>query len=149
MKLFGLTTTWIVAFCLLVSPAMGDVSRTELELVQAISDVRQQNGVSGVRASHTLAASAGRYSHWQLENDYFGHQPQIRMSSNFSTKGEVLRLVIGNGVGVDRTLRLWMNSSSHRNAILYPSMREAGAGIARVHYQGRRAVIVTVHLGAR
>ena len=149
MKPFGLTTTWIVAFCLLASPALGDVSSTELELVRAISDVRQQNGRSPVRASHSLAASAGRYSQWQLENDYFGHQPQIRMSSSFSTKGEVLRLVIGNGIGVNKTLRLWMNSPSHRNAILYPSMRMAGAGIAKGRYQGRQAVIVTVHLGAR
>ena len=71
------------------------------------------------------------------------------MSSNFSTKGEVLRLVYGDAVGAAKTLRLWMNSSSHRNAILYPSMRMAGAGIAHGRYQGRRAVIVTVHLGAR
>jgi len=149
MKLFGLTTTWIVAFCLLASPALGDTSGAERELVDAISEVRQQNGLAPVRASPSLARSAGRYSRWQLENDYFGHQPQIRMSSSFSTKGEVLRLVIGERVGVRTTLRLWMNSSSHRNAILYPRMRMAGAGIEKGRYQGRQAVIVTVHLGAR
>ena len=149
MKALRLTTTGIIMLCLLAPPAVADVTPTEREFVDAVSEVRRQHGVSGVQDSRSLARSAGNYSRWQLAHDYFGHQPEIRMSSSFSTRGEVLRLIIGRGVGVRRTMRLWMNSPSHRNAILYPAMRVAGAGIASGNFQGRRAVIVTVHLGAR
>ena len=135
--------------CLLPQPAAAGVSASERKLVRAIGKVRAKHGLKRVRVSRSLSRSAGRYSRWQLRHNYFGHQARIRMSSRFDTRGEVLRLVMGRRVSVRRTLRLWLRSPSHRAAILHGSMRLAGAGIARGRFRGRRAVMVTVHLGAR
>jgi uncharacterized protein YkwD len=145
------TSTGIVATIFLIVPAiaLGDVSPAERELVRALSDVRAQHGLAPLRGSRALARSAGRYSRWQLRNGYFGHQPRIRMSGSFSLRGEVLRLVPSRRLRIRRTVRVWMRSPSHRSAILHPGMRQAGAGIARGRFRGRRALIVTVHLGAR
>ena len=136
-------------FCLLAPPGLARVTSAERALVRAISHVRAQHGLSPVRGARTLARSAGRYSRWQLRHAYFGHLPQIRMSSRFAVGGEVLRLVPSWRLRVRRTVRLWMASPSHRAAILYPSMHRAGAGIARGRFRGRISLIVTVHLGGR
>ena len=135
--------------CFFAGPATAKVTPAERALVRTISQVRVQHGLSPVRASRTLARSAGRYSRWQLRHGYFGHLSRIRMSSRFGVGGEVLRLVPSSRLRARRTLRLWMASPSHRAAILYPSMRRAGAGIARGRFRGRLSLIVTVHLGGR
>lgn len=136
---------------LLIAPAnaLGDVSPAERELVRTLSEARAKQGLAPLRNSRTLARSAGRYSRWQLRNGYFGHQVRIRMSGSFSLRGEVLRLVPSWRLRIRRTVRLWLRSPSHRSAILHPGMRLAGAGIAKGRRRGRRALIVTVHLGAR
>ena len=150
MKALGvLTSTWIVVLCLLAPPGLARVTPAERALVRAISHARVQHGLPPVRGARVLARSAGRYSRWQLRHGYFGHQPRIRMSSRFGVGGEVLRRVPSWRIRVRRTLRLWMSSPSHRAAILYPSMRRAGAGIARGRFGGRLSLIVTVHLGGR
>ena len=131
------------------SAANAGVSHTEEQLVRAISQVRQSHGLSPVRGARALHRSAGRYSRWQLSNGYFGHLPQIRMSSGYHLRGEVLRINYGRGVQAGRTVGMWMRSPAHRVAILHPGMRVAGAGVATGSFQGRRATIVTVHLGAR
>ena len=149
MKALRLTSTGMVVLCLFAGTASARVTPAERALVQTLSQVRQAAGLGPLRASHTLARSAGRYSRWQLRHGYFGHQPRIRMSSHFRVGGEVLRLVPSSHVRVRRTLRLWLRSPSHRAALLHPSMRRAGAGIARGRFRGYPSLIVTMHLGGR
>jgi uncharacterized protein YkwD len=71
------------------------------------------------------------------------------MSSHFRTRGEVLRIVYGRRSDARETVRQWLQSPSHRSAILHSAMRYAGAGIASGRFHGRTAVITTVHLGGR
>jgi uncharacterized protein YkwD len=129
--------------------ANAGVSPTEQRLVEAVNGARQANGLAPLRGSRAMYRSAGRYSRWQLNNGFFGHLPRIRMSSSFDLRGEVLRINYGRGVRPAKTVRMWMRSPAHRAAILHGGMRLGGAGVASGRYQGRRATIVTFHMGAR
>ena len=149
MKAAALISTGMFVLCLFATPAEAGVTPAERALVRAISHVRVAHGLSPVRGSRTLARSSGRYSRWELRNGYFGHQPRIWMSSRFGVGGEVLRWVPSWRVKLRRTLRMWLRSSSHRSALLYPGMRYAGAGIVRGRFHGRLASMITVHLGGR
>jgi len=131
------------------STANAGVSPTEKALVRAVSDARQNHGLARLRGARVLHRSAGRYSHWQLRHGYYGHSARIRMSSRYSLRGEVLRLHWGRGIRPRKTVRMWMRSPAHRSAILHSGMRLGGAGVARGRFHGRRATIVTLHLGAR
>jgi uncharacterized protein YkwD len=149
MKAAVLFSTGMVVLTLLAAPATAKVTPAERALVHAIGQVRVAHGLAPVRASRTLARSAGRYSRWQLRSGYFGHQPQIRMSSRFGVGGEVLRWVPSWRVKLRRTLAMWLRSPSHRAALLYPHVQYAGAGIVRGRFRGRLASMITVHLGGR
>jgi len=129
--------------------ASAGVSRTEQNLVRAVNDARQANGLAPLRGMRKLHRSAGRYSRWQLRHGYFGHLPRIRMSSSFSLRGEVLRLRWGRGVNPRATVRQWMRSPGHRSAILHGGMRVGGAGVAVGRLNGSAATVVTFHMGAR
>jgi uncharacterized protein YkwD len=129
------------------APTPTAVSSAELALVDQINRARARYGLARLRHSPELARSARRYSRWQLRNGYFGHQPTIRMSRRYSTRAEVLGIAGGTRVSARRTVQSWLESPSHRAAILNRSMRYAGAGIASGRFRGRRSVIVTVHLG--
>jgi uncharacterized protein YkwD len=129
--------------------ASAGVSRTEKKLVRAVNGARQAHGLAPLRGARALHRSAGRYSRWQLSNGYFGHQARIRMSSSYSLRGEVLRISWSRGISPRRTVRMWMRSPGHRAAILHGGMRVGGAGVASGRFQGRRATIVTFHMGAR
>ena len=130
-------------------PATAGASRAEDDLLNAINAARQARGVAPVRKAPGLARSARRYSRWQMQNGYFGHQASIRMSQRFSLRVEVLRLVPSWRVNASRTVGLWLGSASHAAAILHPGVRYAGAGIVRGRFRGRLASAVTMHLGGR
>ena len=101
MKALGHTWAGMIVLCLLVTPtATARVTSSERALVRAVSKVRVAHGLGPVHGSRSLARSAGRYSRWQLHNDYFGHQPRIRMSSRYGIGGEVLRWVPSWRVGL-------------------------------------------------
>lgn len=129
--------------------ASAAASSAELALLDELNQARGRNGLAPLRSSSELARSARRYSRWQLRHGYFGHRPRIRMSSRYTTRGEVIRLVPGRRVDPETTVRLWLGSPGHRAAILHRSMGEAGAGIVAGDFRGRRSVMVTVHLGGR
>jgi uncharacterized protein YkwD len=139
----------LLAACALAPPALADVSSAERALVDQLNQARARYGLARLQSSPELGRSARSYSRWQMRHGYFGHQPTIRMSSRFSTRAEVIRIAAGRRVSARKTVRAWLQSPSHRSAILNSGMRQVGAGIVAGRFRGRRSVIVTVHLGAR
>jgi uncharacterized protein YkwD len=116
-------------------------------MTAAINQVRAQHGLPAFERSVSLTGSAERYSHWLMDNDLFGHQSSIRASSRFALLGEALAWHSGHRFRVQKTVRRWLGSPSHRDILLSSVMRRLGAGVSRGRYGSGRAVIWVLHVG--
>jgi len=116
-------------------------------MTAAINSVRAQHGLPAFERSASLTGSAERYSRWLMDNDVFGHQSSIWASSRFALLGEALEWHSGSRFKVWKTVRAWLGSPSHRNILLSPVMRRAGAGVTRGRFGSGRAVIWVLHVG--
>ena len=116
-------------------------------MVRAINAVRSQHGLSAMRTSGSLTASAERFSRWLMANDTFGHLSRIQASSRFSLLGEALEWHSGRRFDVQGTLNRWLASPGHRALVLSPVMRAQGAGVTRGRMGARRATVWVLHVG--
>jgi uncharacterized protein YkwD len=121
--------------------------KSEAEMLDAINDVRKDNGLYPLRMSRSLNGSARRYSHWLMANDTFRHLSRIQASSRFSMVGEALAMHTGRSFGVRRTIDQWMNSPPHRVLVLTSVMRWVGTGVTRGRLGASDATIWVLHLG--
>jgi uncharacterized protein YkwD len=119
----------------------------EAAMVDAINAVRAKNGIHALQTSSSLTGSAGRYSHWLMEHDVFGHSGSIQASSDFALLGEALAMHTGRRFRVRSTLGRWMGSASHRAIVLSRTMRWLGAGVTRGRFGAGRATIWVLHVG--
>jgi uncharacterized protein YkwD len=119
----------------------------EAAMVNAINAVRAKHGVHALQASGSLMSSAGRYSHWLMEHDAFGHGSSIQASSEFAMLGEALAMHTGRRFRVRSTLGRWMGSASHRAIVLSRTMRWLGTGVTRGRFGASRATIWVLHVG--
>ncbi len=103
----------------------------ETAMANAINAVRAKNGLHALQTSSSLTGSAGRYSHWLMEHDTFGHTGSIQASSDFALLGEALAMHTGRRFRVRSTLGRWMGSASHRSIVLSRTMRWLGTGVTR------------------
>jgi uncharacterized protein YkwD len=122
-------------------------SEAEAAMIAAINEVRAQNGLYALRASSSLADSAGRFSRWLMKTDTFGHVGSIQASSRFSLLGEALAFHVGRDFGVRRTVDQWMGSPSHRVLVLSTTMRWMGTGVTRGRMGSKPATVWVLHLG--
>jgi uncharacterized protein YkwD len=121
--------------------------RAEGNMIQAINKVRGQHGFHALRPSSSLMESAGRFSHWLMSRDTFGHLSRIPASSRFSLLGEALAMHSGRKFRVRRTLSRWMGSPSHRAIVLSPTMRWLGTGVTRGRMGAMPATVWVLHTG--
>ena len=147
-----LTTAAVTAATVLLglagtSHAETAAERAEANMIRAINDVRAKHGLYPLRGSSSLADSAGRYSRWLMDKDYFGHLSAIRASSAFAMLGEALEWHSGHRFRVRAALARWLGSPSHRAIVLTQAMRWAGAGVTRGRFGAGRATIWVLHTG--
>ena len=119
----------------------------EAAMASAINAVRAKHGLHALETSSSLMGSAGRYSHWLMEHDTFGHSGSIQASSDFALLGEALALHTGRRFRVRSTLGRWMGSASHRAIVLSQTMRWVGTGVTRGRFGASRATIWVLHVG--
>jgi uncharacterized protein YkwD len=114
-----------------------------------INDVRARNGLRAVSSEGRLTTAATRYAVYMAQTNTFAHTgadgstvlTRVRAAGYTENTGfgEILAWYGATGrpsIIVD----LWMNSPSHRAAILSPSFRFAGAGCA-FDAEGVRCVV--------
>jgi len=147
-------------------PAAAATSLTdaEREVVRLVNKERTQRGLPALRIRTPLCRAADRHSRDMLVRGFFSHR-----SSNGQTLGPRTRRYgysaagclswrvgenIAWGTGAWRSpalvVRLWMNSRSHRAAILDPRHWDIGVGRRKGSFRGRRdAIITTADFGRR
>jgi uncharacterized protein YkwD len=142
-------TAAIVLLAMPATAGAGEAAndRAEAEMTAAINQVRAQHGLGRLDRSSSLTGSAGRYSHWLMANDTFGHAGRIQASSRFAMLGEALELHSGRRFDVRGALRRWMESPPHRAIVLSPAMQWQGAGVTRGRFGSRRSTIWVLHVG--
>jgi len=121
----------------------------EARAIESVNQIRAANGLAPLRASKSLARSAGAYSRYMLNNNFFGHQTQIRVASRFRMAGETLAWHSGLRPGPRQTVRQWMNSPPHRVVLMSPAFRMVGMGMERGRLGGRATTMWVAHFGRR
>ena len=147
-----MTRIRIAAACLLIAgmslTAAGPASAGAPAMVKKINKVRAKHGLRALRHAPSLTRSAGAYARVMMSRDFFGHSSHIRAPRRFRRLGEAIAYHRGRRPA-RRSLRNWLRSPGHRALLLSPSFRYIGAGVSTGRFQGRRATIRVVHLGAR
>jgi uncharacterized protein YkwD len=113
-------------------------TRAERTLIRAINNAREAHGVRRLRLGPVIQTYAHRWAWHLLAADAFYH----------SSLGDGVRENIGWLTcrrGWARTIvRMWLNSSAHRYALLDRSARRVGAGLATGRWSGWSCVRMAV-----
>jgi uncharacterized protein YkwD len=168
---------WIIpllAGLTLVAPAhaltVSQRDAAERKLVHRINHVRSNHGLQPLRAVPRLTRAATRHSNSMAKRGYFRHDLRYKgMWKSFATwirwywpgpdytswsAGENLAWG-APGLGVRKTVSLWMQSAPHRENLLSKSWNRIGVSIAHVvdpagFYKGYSSVtIVAADFGSR
>jgi uncharacterized protein YkwD len=141
-----------VAMALLFPTAASAASadaEAEARAIASLNQIRAANGLAELRASKSLAGSAGAYAQYMLRNDFFGHQARIRVASQFRTAGETLAWHSGWSAGPRRTVRQWMNSPPHRAVLMSSAFSQVGMGMVRGRLGQQATTMWVAHFGHR
>jgi uncharacterized protein YkwD len=136
-----------VLAALLVVPATAGATTPQMLMLQKVNDFRVAHGVARVHLSHSLEASASRYSRHMMRSGYFGHASRIHASRRYRTLGEIIEIHRGLRARVSTAFHAWVNSPPHRSVMLMSQFRFAGAGFASGRFHGHRDTIWTMHFG--
>lgn len=126
-------------------------SRFERAIVREINAVRAAHGLSGLRASRSLARCASRHSRSQLRRDVVTHaglSNRARRCTRARHVGETLAWIPGRGQAA-RTVRLWIQSPGHREQLLSGDYRRVGIGDRWGRIGGDRGHMITAILAGR
>jgi len=138
----------------------------EDEILQALNQIRADNGLRPLKQSNALRTAAAGHSVALLGAGVFQHESpdgttfDVRIRRDYSTRGFFSWSVGENLLATTGTLsaaeavRLWMNSPPHRRNILSPGWRDAGIGAvytasASGAFGARSAWVVTLDFGYR
>jgi uncharacterized protein YkwD len=130
--------SWIRQFAVLAAvgcmlallPSTALAGSAERTLVSKINAVRAANGLRALKSSGSLNHSSRSYVRMMLARRYFGHLSQIRMSSRFHRRGEVLAQTRGRVPRPGSAVSQWMASPMHRAVLLDGAFRYIGVGRA-------------------
>jgi uncharacterized protein YkwD len=107
-------------------------------LLCLVNRKRAANGLKALRLDRKLQRAARRHARDMVRHDYFAHQrdggPDLterldRVGWNGTAWGENLAYGCGSASSPKATLRMWMNSPSHRGIVLSGSYRRGGLGL--------------------
>jgi uncharacterized protein YkwD len=174
MKRIRLLALALLAAGLLATPvlAAGGASSVaarpalDREILAQLNQVRAAHGLSRLRSSRPLSASAAQHTLDMLEHGFFAH----RSSGGGSFATRVVRFYPSSGfkrwltgetilwdspdVGAGAAVLEWLNSPEHHRILLDPTWREVG--ISAIHattapgtYQGREVTVITADFGLR
>jgi uncharacterized protein YkwD len=116
-------------------------------MLAKINEVRARHGLPAFQSSASLSRSSGRFAHWLMANDLFGHRARVSASRRFSSLAEALAMHSGRRAGIRGTVRGWLRSPQHRAIVLGRSMPWVGVGMSRGRFGRHRAVIWVLQTG--
>jgi uncharacterized protein YkwD len=131
----------------LPAPAEAKKSNAGPLMLQKINQVRARHGLGPLRLSPSLRRSSGRFAHWLMATDQFGHRANVSASHRFSRLGEALAMHAGRKPAVRHTVREWLASPPHRRIVLSRGMPWIGLGMSRGRFGSHRAVIWVLQVG--
>jgi uncharacterized protein YkwD len=116
----------------------GGPTRAERVLIRAVNHARTSRGLRSLTVGSTIQTGAHRWASYLLAADAFYHG-----SLSSDTRENIAWLTCRDGWA--RTIvRMWLNSSVHRSALLDRSARRLGVGVARGGWSGWSCVRMAV-----
>lgn len=106
----------------------------EQTVIGLVNDIRQQNGLSPLKANWELSRVARYKSQDMVDNNYFAHNSPVygspsTMIKNFGISARISGENIAKGYHTPQeVVNGWMNSSGHRANILNASYTQIGVG---------------------
>jgi uncharacterized protein YkwD len=116
----------------------GTPNQAEKSLIRAVNYARTAHGVRKLSLGSTLQTYSHRWAYYLLAKDAFYHG-----SLGSGTRENIAWLTCRDGWA--RTIvRMWLNSSVHRSALLDRSARKFGVGVATGGWSGWSCVRMAV-----
>jgi uncharacterized protein YkwD len=122
-----------------VAPTYAAGPDFEQRVIELVNTTRIQNGLSPLRASPQLAASARKYSGYMASARFFSHvgPDGTNLVSRDEAAGyvdwvDLAENLAGGQPDPESVVKAWMNSPTHRANILSPRVKEIGVGYAFV-----------------
>jgi uncharacterized protein YkwD len=113
-------------------------TRAERTLLHAINDARAAHGARRLSVAGTLQTYSHRWASYLLRANAFYHG-----SLGYSVRENIAWLTCRSGWA--RTIvRMWLNSSAHRSALLDRTARRIGVGVATGRWSGWSCVRMAV-----
>ena len=113
-------------------------TRAERLLIHAVNDARGARGVRRLTLGGTLQEGSHRWASYLLVRDAFFHS-----SLGAGVRENIAWLTCRDG-WARRIVRMWLNSSAHRSALLDRSARRLGVGVATGGWSGWSCVRMAV-----
>ena len=114
------------------------VTRAEKILIRAVNNARTSRGLRSLRLGSFLQYTSHRWASYLLYHDAFYHG-----SLGYSVRENIAWLSCRAG-WAGTTVRMWLNSSAHRSALLDRSARKLGVGVATGNWSGWSCVRMSV-----
>lgn len=132
-------------------PQAGPLPAEEQRMLQLINEARVARGLRPVAHDPVLTDIARRKAWDILAKDYWGHNsPTYGSPADMARAAGLQFSWVGENLAktwsVEQAFEAFMNSTAHRNNILYPSHTRAGVGIVPYEKWGRRWLLVVVEL---
>jgi uncharacterized protein YkwD len=115
-----------------------DPTSAEKLLIHAVNDARRSHGLRRLSLGGTLQTGAHRWASYLLYHDAFFHG---RLGDG--VRENIAWLTCRDG-WARTTVRMWLNSSVHRSALLDRSARRVGIGVAKGNWSGWSCVRMSV-----
>jgi uncharacterized protein YkwD len=119
-----------VVAIVVAAPAQAAHPKMESRLVERINDVRASHGLRQLRVGQTLSEGARTWARHLVRRDSFHH------ASLRSGTGEIIAWGTCSWFGPGQAVRMWLNSSGHRELIMRPGFRVIGTGWNRGPWRG-------------
>ncbi len=111
-----------------------DSASMEVQLYNAINDVRKANGCPALQLSSELSTAARAHSTDMAYNDFYEHSGSdgsdaaARVEQAGYHWMKVSEIIAAGPMSVDEAVQVWMNSPLHRAKILKCDLQDTGIG---------------------
>jgi uncharacterized protein YkwD len=130
--------------------------RVERAVVTKLNSIRSQNGLRKLRRSHGLARAADVKAKEVARTNVLSHSSpdgtpmpaRVRRFVRARSVGEAVGYVPSHSSQAATIVSAWMNSPSHRSALLSPSFRRIGVGRRKANLRTGRVAIFAVDLAS-
>lgn len=138
----------------LVYPKAEGEALTAEHIMTAANRSRAENGQHALAESKALSDSACRKLEDMVKYDYWSHESPSGMTprsfiegAGYNFRAAAENLAYGHS-SVSHLIRDWLDSASHRRALLSPNYLEQGACTRMVDFQGHYTSLTVHHFGS-